>query len=300
MKNILIPVALLFTAIAHGQYYYNDIIGTAEIVARQKVYNANKVQLVSGVNFDDLRGYKTDDIKEFQQVKDNGRTLVVATTSKLEDGKTVVFETSYVIYRFDEQGRLSTLTDSAGSVTSVASYIYDPKGNLTLISNKTKDSQTGFEDVELHQWYYDANNKPYRLYRILAGTKDTTDVGFKHDANGNMIEEQIYRKGGFPAGDPLYYYYDDDNRLSDIVRFYATANRLLPDFQFEYDNANRVLQRTATTSAMRYTKNRPSLRLRYLIWRYTYDAKGLRIRETLYGKDKVKISHIEYDYSFGQ
>lgn len=300
MKNILLPAALLFTAIANGQYYYNDIIGTAEIVARQKVYNANKVQMVSGVNFDDLRGYKTDDFKEWQQVKDNGRTLMIATTNKMEDGKNVVVETTYLIYRFDEQGRLSTLTDSAGSVTSVATYKYGPRGNLLLISNITKDSQTGFEDVELHQWFYDANNKPYRLYRILASTKDTIDVGFKHDANGNMTEEQIYKKGGFPSGDPLYYYYDDQNRLIDIVRFFPSANRLLPDFQFEYDNANRVLQRTATTSAMRYTKNRPSLRLQYLIWRYTYDEKGLRIRETLYGKNRTKISHIEYDYSFGQ
>jgi YD repeat-containing protein len=310
IKNILLPAALLLASIVHGQYYYNDIVGTAEVATRQKAYIANKVRIVTGAGFDDLRNIKTDEFSEWHEVKDNGRTLQIATRNQVEK-KVMTYEGDapkvttrietenvYVIYRFDAQGRVISLTDSSGTTRSVANYQYDAKGNLVAIINTTKDPASGFDDVEMHQWFYDAKNKPYRLFRIV-NVKDTIDVGFKTDEQGNVIEEQVYKKG-IPKDDPIYYYYDDLNRLSDIVRFNAGANRLLPDFMFEYDDANHVLQKTTTLSAMRYAKGRPSLRLSYLRWRYTYDEKGLKIRETLYGKDKTKIGHIEFDYSFLQ
>ena len=311
MKNILLPAALLLTAIANGQYYYNDIIGTAEIVARQKIYLANKVQLITAVGFDDLLNVKTDEFNEWHEVKDNGRTLMVTTTNKISQTQSTK---TYVIYRFDTQGRVASLTDSSEGVAAVAKYVYDANNNLISITNVARNPMTGEETTELHKWFYNSSNKPTRLFRILDG-KDTTDYSFKTDANGNVIEEQGYRKS-FPIGDPTLYYYDDLNRLTDIVKFNPHANRLLPDFMFEYNSANQVLQKTSTISTMRepaplprgqmpkegevYKGKGASLRLSYLAWRYTYDEKGLKIRETLYGKDKTKIGHIEFDYSFGQ
>jgi YD repeat-containing protein len=235
---------------------------------------------------------------------------VVTTTNEISQTQSTKV---YVIYRFDAQGRVASLTDSSEGVAAISKYAYDANNNLISITNTAKNPMTGEETIELHKWLYNSNNKPYRLFRVLNG-KDTTDYGFKTDASGNVIEEQGFR-ASFPIGDPTLYYYDDLNRLTDIVKFNPHANRLLPDFMFEYNAANQVLQKTSTISTIRepaplprgqmpkpeeYKGKGATLRLTYLAWRYTYDEKGLKIRETLYGKDKTKIGHIEYDYSFGQ
>jgi len=36
----------------------------------------------------------------------------------------------------------------------------------------------------------------------------------------------------------------------------------------------------------------------YLIWRYLYDAKGLKTKEALFNKQKELTGRIEYSYTF--
>ena len=88
----------------------------------------------------------------------------------------------------------------------------------------------------------------------------------------------------------IYYYYDDKNRLSDIVRYNLKCERLLPDIMFEYDDQNRVIQKITTTS---------NIALGYLIWRYIFDEKGLKTKEALFNKNKQITGKIEYTYTFG-
>jgi hypothetical protein len=38
----------------------------------------------------------------------------------------------------------------------------------------------------------------------------------------------------------------------------------------------------------------------YLIWRYVYNDKGLKIKEALFNKNKVMTGKIEYSYTFAQ
>ena len=101
-----------------------------------------------------------------------------------------------------------------------------------------------------------------------------------------MIEERNFRRGVFT--DPIYYYYDDRNRLTDIVRFHYKANRLLPDYLFEYDDNDRVIQKITTTSGQH---------IGYLIWRYLFDEKGLKRKEALFNKEKQPQGRIDYSYN---
>ena len=122
-------------------------------------------------------------------------------------------------------------------------------------------------------------------WRII-NKKDSLEVRFVTDENGNVIEERNFRRG--VLADPVYYYYDERNRLTDIVRFNYKANRLLPDYLFEYDENDRVIQKITTTSG----KN-----LGYLTWRYLFDEKGLKTKEALFNKDKQLQGRIDYSYN---
>ena len=83
-------------------------------------------------------------------------------------------------------------------------------------------------------WSYDAAHagKPASMLKIKNGT-DTTLVTFVSDDKGNIVEERSVRLG--QALPTIFYYYDTDNRMTDIVRYSTQAKRLLPLNIFEYE-----------------------------------------------------------------
>lgn len=282
MKNTLLWAAVLLSVSSQGQYYYNDIIGTRETTRQMKSYTENKVRTVtaSGV---DQRGIKATDFSEYHEVRENGRSLRSVSVTNLN--KTNIYS------RFDEQGRLISMSDSSSSIISQTTYEYDEQGRLSLVTNTIKDSANDFNQVETHRWIYTASGQPEKMWRITRSSDnnlpDTLEVRFTLDEDGNVGEERTFKRNietGF-----LYYYYDDKDRLLDIVRYNKRANRLIPDIQFEYDEQDRVIQKITTTS---------SLNLGYLIWRYIYDANGLKTKEALFNRDKQLTGRIDYSYTF--
>ena len=91
--------------------------------------------------------------------------------------------------------------------------------------------------------------------------------------------------------EPVYYYYNENNQLTDIVRFNKKAKRLLPEYMFEYSEDNRVIQKITV----------PANSFDYLIWRYQYNQQGLKTKEAIYSKDdkRKQLGRIEYQYFFG-
>ncbi len=275
---------LLMQFAAPAQYYYNDIIGTQETNRMMKAYSDNKVRTVTASGTDQ-RGMKATDFSEYHEIRENGRAL--KSTSIINLNKTVIYS------RFDEMGRVISMADSSTNIASVTTYEYDVAGRITRVMNTVKDSANDFNQVEEHQWFYNTNNKPERMWRIITGSAnsrpDTLEVKFVFDEDGNPGEERTYR-GRVETG-YLYYYYDDNNRLSDIVRFNSKLKKLMPDILFEYDDNNRVVQKITTTS---------SISLGYLIWRYIYNEKGLKTKEALFNRDKQLTGRIDYSYTFAQ
>lgn len=282
MKFLLTVCFLPAATFLNAQYYYNDIIGTRETNQQMASYLANKVRTVSATGFDQ-RGAKATGFSEFHEVKENGAALKVSSIAELN--KTVTYS------RFDKQGRVISIADSSSAVDNTTSYEYDTKGNIIKVQNTVTDSASQFDHTEIHQWYYDEEGKPARMWRIINNTgnsgQDTIEVRFVKDENGNIGEERTFRRNietGY-----LYYYYDEKNRLTDIVRFNTRLKKLMPDIMFEYDENDRVIQKITTTS---------SQSLGYLIWRYIFDNKGLKTKEALFNGDKQLTGKIEYSYTF--
>lgn len=286
MKNILFPIALLFTTTLHAQFYYNDLIVPGELSEKMKSFLAAKVLSVTATGFDP-QGNKANDFNEWQEVRENGRVLKVTT----RNGQAA----SRIYYGFDEQTRLTSTRDSAGDVQTFTEYNYDARGNLTRIKSTIKDQEKEFETEE-HAWQYNSKNRPERMWRIINGS-DSTEYRFGADESGNVADETRYR--AFRKADTVtyyiyedqrvYYYYDDQNRLLDIVRWDKKTQRMLPDVMFEYDSADRVIQRRTTVSTWP-----PD----YLIWRYLYDERGLKTKEALFSKSRQLKGRIDYSYTF--
>ncbi|HEX7846906.1 MAG TPA: RHS repeat domain-containing protein [Chitinophagaceae bacterium] len=285
MKNILLAFTLLASFSLRAQYYYNDIIGTQETNRQMKTYLDNKVRTVSASGTDQ-RGVKATDFSEFHEIKENGKAL--KSTSIVNLNKSVIYS------RFDDKGRVISMTDSSNSIESSTTYEYDAAGRITMVKNTVRDSANDFNQVEVHQWLYNANNKPEKMWRIINSSTngniaDSLEIRFVADEDGNPGEERTFR-GKVETG-YLYYYYDDKDRLSDIVRYNQKLKKLMPDLLFEYDDKDRVTQKITTTS---------SINLGYLIWRYIYNDKGLKSKEALFNKEKELTGRIDYTYSFAQ
>ena len=112
---------------------------------------------------------------------------------------------------------------------------------------------------------------------------DTLTVELVSDSSGLIIEEYWFKKG---KKIETYYYYYSNNQLTDVVRFNIKANRLIPDFVYEYNQQNQL------TSMIQISFNGSAV----VHWTYTYHSNGLRETETARDKAKNIIAKITYSF----
>jgi YD repeat-containing protein len=277
MKKLPFLLLTLFFYEANSQYYYKDLVAAADLSRQMKAYTANNIRKVTATGITP-EGGASSDFSEVYEINSNGTSLKITTRIN----KTI----SSLRHSFNDRGLLVSTVDSAAGVKSTSTYTYDANGKIISINNSATDADsTGdFSQTEIHQYIY-KDGKLEKMWRIINKT-DSLEVKFVVDENGNVLEERNVRRGIFT--DPVYYYYDDKKRLTDIVRFNYKANRLLPDYLFEYDANDRVIQKITTTSGQN---------IGYLTWRYLFDEKGLKIKEALFNKDKQLQGRIDYTYN---
>lgn len=268
---------IFFTIGAKAQYYYKDIIGTKETADLIKSYRNNKVSKVI-LNSYDAENTKNDDFYVEQIFSAQEQMLRTITRSGVTNESVLI---SYA----DASGNVIKTVDSSENITTTSVYNYNTEGKLQSVISNSTDTGHSINQIEEHHWEFN-NGKIERMLRIK-DKKDTAYVSFKADEKGNITEERSIRKGNI--SEPVYYYYDSNNRLTDIVRFSNKAKRLLPEYMFEYSPANQVIQKITV----------PANGSEYLIWRYQYDNKGLKIKEAVFDKHKQLTGKIEYLYQFG-
>ena len=88
---------------------------------------------------------------------------------------------------------------------------------------------------------------------------DSALIYFTIDEKGNVAEEEV-RGSKIPVR-RMFYYYDDKNRLTDIVRFNEKLKQLLPDYIFEYEDNGELSTMTVV----------PEGSNDYQKWYYKYD-----------------------------
>ena len=277
MKAYSLLLALFLPFLAPAQYYFNEWLGASALEQQMKEMLDQKVATVTATGFDE-RGARSRDFNEWQQVQPASRTWLIQTRNGLAITR--------MAYRFNEAGKLVSISDTSAGITSQTQYHYDAQQRLSEVQITVTDSAREFNNTELHQWKYDAAGKPVIFLRIV-NQQDSTEYRFTTDEKGRVSDEQLFRRN--TGLDMLYYYYNSQNLVTDIVRYNKRLKKLLPDFMFEYDEQGRVIQKIATVSTR--TSD-------YITWRYAYNAQGLKSREALFNKQKEMTGRIDYAYTY--
>ena len=279
MKSFLFAFVFLTTLNSSAQYYYKDIIGTKESSETIRNYRKNKVSRVLLNSFDG-ENVKDDKFYVEQQFSSAAGSLTTITHTETSDES--------ILRSFaDANGNVIRTIDSNNLLVSETHFVYNAAGQLQSVWTQSADSGRTSLELEEHLWEW-KGEQPVRMLRIKNKT-DTSFISFKLDEAGNVSEEQEMVKGKIKQ--PYLYYYNDKNQLTDIVRYSPRAKQLMAEYMFEYSPSNQVIQKITV----------PTNTNDYFIWRYQYNAQGLKTKEAVYSKydKKVPMGKIEYIYSFG-
>lgn len=257
-----------------AQFYYRDIISNKQLLAEMAIYRENKVRSIKIKSFED-DGTESDGFFCEKKISKDYRKTELFTRSNISG-------ISLFISLFNDKGQLLSTSDSSEIAVSVNKYSYDKDGRLSSILSIIKSSDDDFtnEIQEEHIYYYNSINLPEKMIRVK-NKYDSIAIFFALDENNNLgIEKDS--KNGFK----YYYYYDNKNRITDIVHSNDATTKLLPDYLFEYNNAGQLVQMTNTEEGGS----------NYFVWKYSYD-NGLRNREKCYSKERKLMGSIEYEYN---
>ncbi|GGB01200.1 hypothetical protein [Puia dinghuensis] len=264
---------------SEAQYLYKDLVVTRQNNARWKLFRENHV---SGVTLKSLEanGQPTEGFVGEQ-------TLAADYTQMTTHTKTAGSTDSWIFATY-ANGLMTKTVDTSDTYQSTTEYQYDAAGHIMSITNTAIETDNHLKDVEQHLWSYDAAHpgKPVSMLKVKNGS-DTTYIRFISDEKGNIVEERSARLGeNLPT---IYYYYDADNHLTDIVRYSIRAQRLLPMDIFEYADGRLSTMLVVPEEGNTF----------YQKWYYTYDdEKGLKTKDQCYNKEKELLGSVEYEYSY--
>jgi hypothetical protein len=276
MKSISLGIILSVILLSvQGQYYYKDILLTKELMDKQQLYRQNKVKSVNYLSFDagkqPIEGFSCR-----QEVNSNFTEITTSTTTSLSGASE---NRSF----FNNRGQLIKTIDTTDGNKTVTEYTYTTDGKIAAITSLST-SPGEFILREQHYWSYNQQGKPEKMLKIKNNT-DTTHISFVLDEKANVAEEKsVHKNSNLPT---VYYYYDDQNRITDVVRYNNRAKRLLPDYIFEYENNRLSTMLVAEEGSSDYQK-----------WYYSYDEDGLKIQDACYSKTKQLIGRVEYEYVY--
>lgn len=275
-KFCLINIGVLLFLTGNAQFYYTDIVLTGRNMDQLNLYKSNKVKQIKLLSYEASGEPSENFICEVSL--DTRYNKIITFTQSPAGGSSLLT----VFYLSD--GKLARSVDSSSENVNTYTYTYNENGKLAVANSVSATVKGKDQQSETHVWIYNSNYQPQKMLWIKNGN-DTSIVQFKTDEAGNVIEEELFYKG--ISKDVVYYYYDNENRLTDIVRYNDRLKKLIPDNVFEYNDGGKVSQMLSVQNGSDY-----------LIWRYEYDTKGLKTRELCYNKQKKLVGRIEYQYGF--
>lgn len=275
MRFISVFIGILICSFASGQYYYNDILATQQSQQQYQLLRATKVKKMQAISYEEDRT-ATEGFKLEQELSNDGKKLVTRTANI--SGKTSE------VSSFFELGKLKKTQSYSNGIENKMEYGYDEKGQIKLFTLTTLDTSMNYKSVETREWHSNAAGQYTDVLKIK-NKSDSSIANFVYDENGNLVEEHWKKKN--KEIETYYYYYNNAKQLTDIVRFNTRLKKLIPDYQYEYDDRGRPIQMTQLAANGKY-----------FIWKYGYNDKGLKISEQCIDNKKIVIGTIEYKYEF--
>ena len=275
-KLALICIFLPLAQLLQAQFYYNDLIQQQQHLNRHQQYREQKVLRIIATS------KASDDMQDVtpltvEQQYNNSYSQLKTQTSAISGRSSIA---NY----YNGQGQLYKTVDSSDN--AVTTYEYQYQGNnLANITSSSVPLGEKTRTVEVHHWSYDSLGKPMQMLRIRNGS-DSSFIRLSYDNSGNVSEEQVFKNG--VAGEKVFYYYDEQHRITDIVRYQDKLGKLMPDFTFDFNPQGQLSQ-------MMVVQNGGT---NYQTWRYSYNNRGLLTAEACYDRQKKLVGKVEYTYEF--
>jgi hypothetical protein len=271
--TFILLLVLLLTSQSKSQYFFNDIIATKQSNNQHQLLKRNGIRKVKIIN-KESDNTVVDGFKVEQEMNKDWSEVV--TTSSSSVGSSTL--TSY----YTTSGIIKT-QEVANGINNTLEYVYYENGLLQKLTSNTIDTSIKRNSTETHEWFYTSNLLPLKMLKIK-NNSDTTVIRFVTDEKGLVTEEHWSRKG--KNTESYFYYYNEQNNISDIVRYNSRAKKMLPDFMYEY-NENGTLKQMIQVMAGGSNYN---------TWAYTYLSNGLKEKEFCYDKQKKLVGAVEYSY----
>jgi hypothetical protein len=264
----------MITSFANAQYFYKDIWNAQQLNREFAVLKNENIRTVSIKSFEDDGSPSEGFFCERRIDKNYSRSQTISRSNVTAQSELISF--------YDERGMLLKNIDSTENSYNRTDFTYE-KGKIKMITFFTRADDDSGGITETREYFYTAAGKPEKMIRKKNNTEAAT-INFVTDEKGNIIEEQEIVKG--TLGKKYLYYYDDKNRLTDVVHYNERAQRLLPDYMYEYNQIGQVKQLISTEEG---SSN-------YFTWAYTYNDRKLRETETCLSKEKRLLGTIQYQY----
>ncbi len=273
-KFLMMCFLFFVTHNSFSQYYYKDIISINQANKEFSVLKNSSIKLVKLKSFED-----NDEPSEgfFCEKKINKTSLQSEMISK-----SYITGQSLLVTDYSPNGKIIKTTNTTPTTNSTAAYRYNDNNQLLEVSTFTSADGDSGSITETHLYEYDEKGSIVKMER-RKNSKLIGEILFKSDANGNIIEED---PSGIARDKKYFYYYDDHNRLTDIVHYNEIAQRLLPDYMFEYNTKNLPRQMITIDESGR----------NYFIWKYAYTDTNLPEIQKCYSKEKRLLGTIEFEY----
>lgn len=281
--NKLLATVLLFLAgkATHAQYFYKDIVSSKQISADMATYKSKKIHSIKLKSFEE-DGSASEGFLCEKKISRNYKTAELFT-------RTNIATISLFASDYNDKGQLLNSTDSSEISATHNYYYYDESGRLKKIVSSVKSNDDDFtnEILEEHIYEYNIQGLPVSMLRVK-NRHDSTKILFQADEKNNITIEKDTK-----TGQKYYYYYDANNRMTDIAHTSEFRQNLVADYVFEYDETGMLQQMTVTEEGR--GKEREDTAPKFSIWRYI-NENGLRTKEALFSSDRKLLGSIEYEY----
>jgi hypothetical protein len=281
----LIFLTALLQQKANAQFYHKDIISIKQANDEMLLLQQQKLRRIIVHSFE-ADGSASEGFSCEKKISKDYRTVETVTGSS---GTTPSTLTSI----YNNKAQLIQSSDSSEITAASTLYEYDDKDNIKSITvyNHSSDDDFATSLKEVHQYTYNEKGLPTKMLRIK-NDKDTLEVDFLIDANGNLTEE-IEK---MPYGKHYYYYYNDKNQMTDIVRYNIVSKDMKPDLVFEYNSKGQLTQMLAVEEGVNKGYYNEKDVVNYYTWRYFYNDEGLRIIEKCFSRSSKLLGYVEYEY----
>ena len=268
-------ITALFTSVSlNAQYYYKDILSNLQLNKEFFILKNNQVKNIKLNSFEDNDEPSADFFCEKKINKDYSQSQMIS--------RSYITGESLLVTDYNLEGKIVKSTTTTPTTTNVVKYEYNEKGQLSLVSTSTAADEDSNGITETHEFIYDQDGKLGKMLRKKNNALIST-INFLKDEHGNIIEEDPVGK----SNDKKYfYYYNDQNQLTDVVHFNDRARRLLPDYMFEYNESGLPKQMISIDETAS----------NYFIWKYAYTPKNLVEIQKCFSKEKRLLGTIQYDY----